>query len=195
MGLEAGGLSNLFLAAQGVNAAAGLADTYQQVQAQRAQGSYAKQTANDQAAMAELQAKDADRAGDRAAALRGLETRDLIARQRAAAAGQGIETNAGSILNLTGDTAAMGALDVEMEKNNAWRQVFGLKSEAENLRTSGKNAKASANAKARMTAASGGLQFGRDVMSAGYQYGKFRDGPKVNKKDQPATYYRAKGRK
>ena len=175
MGSEGGALGNMFLAAQGVNAAAGVANTYQSVVAQRAEGKFAKQAANDEAAMAELQAKDVSANSEREQALRGLRTRDIIEAQRAAAAGRGVDASSGSLQSLAGDEAMWGSMDVETLKNNAWRQVFGLQSEATNLRRSGKNAKDSANANARMTAAGGGLQFGRDVMSGAYQYSQFRD--------------------
>jgi hypothetical protein len=186
MGAEAGSLGNMFLAAQGVNAAAGVANTYQSVVAQRAEGKFAKQAAYDEAAMAELQSKDVAANAEREAALRGLRTRDIIAAQRAAAAGRGVDVNSGSVTDLGADEAMWGAMDVETLKNNAWRQVFGLQSEATNLRRGGKNAKDSANANARMTAASGGLQFGRDVMSGAYQYEQFRDGKKAPSYGPPA---------
>ena len=175
MGSEGGALGNMFLAAQGVNAAAGVANTYQSVMAQRAEGKFAKQAANDEAAMMELQAKDVSANSEREQALRGLRTRDIIEAQRAAAAGRGVDAASGSLQSLAADESMWGSMDVETLKNNAWRQVFGLQSEATNLRRSGKNAKDSANANARMTAASGGLQFGRDVMSGAYQYQQFRD--------------------
>lgn len=176
MGAEGGSLANLFAVGQGVNAAAGAAQTYQSVVAQRAEGRFAKQAFKDEAAMTELQAKDVSANAEREAALRGLRTRDIIAAQRAAAAGNGVDVGSASVSALGADEAMYGAMDVETLKNNAWRQVFGLESEATNLRRSGKNAKNNANANARMTAVSGGLQFGRDVMSGAYQYGQFRDG-------------------
>jgi hypothetical protein len=175
MGLDAGSLSNMFLAGQTVNAAAGAANTYQSVVAQRAEGKYAKQIANDEAAMAELQAKDVSANAEREIALRGLRTRDIIASQRAAAAGRGIDVGSQSVSDLGADEAMWGAMDQETLKNNAWRQVFGLQSEATNLRRGGKHAQQSANANARMTAVSGGLQFGRDVMSGAYQAAQFRE--------------------
>lgn len=176
MGSEGGALGNLFLAAQGTQAVAGAANTYQSVMAQRAEGKFAKQAAYDEAAMAEVQAKDVAANAEREQALRGLRTRDIIAAQRAAAAGRGVDVNSQSVMDLNADEAMWGAMDTETLKNNAWRQVFGLQSEATNLRRAGKNAKQSANANARMTAATGGLQFGRDVMNGGYQYSQFRDG-------------------
>lgn len=178
MGLDAASLSNIYLASQSVNAAAGVANTYQQVQAERAQGRYAKQTAYDNAAMMELQAKDVDAAGDRAAAMRGLETRDLMGKQVTAAAGQGIDVSGGGTLDqILAETQGFGRLDAEMERNNAWRTAFGLRSDATNTRMAGKNAKASAVGRARMTAASGGLQFGRDALKTAYEYGQFRETP------------------
>lgn len=174
MGVQAGGLANMFLAAQGASAVAGAANSFVQARAMRQQGAYENQVALDNAAMLELQARDAEKAGERAAALRGLETRSLIERQRLAASGQGIDPDSGSVAALTGDTAAFGAMDAEMEANNAWRQAFGIRAEATGMRRAGRNARDASRFNARMTLASGGLQFGRDAIGAGYGYTQFR---------------------
>lgn len=179
MGNAASSLSNVFLAAQGVNAAAGAVNTYQQVQAQRAQGSAQKQAAYDNAAMMELQARDAERQGERAAALRGLDTRAILDAQASAAAGQGVSVNSGSVQKVMSDASAFGNLDAEMEATNAWRRAFGMRSSAEYERRAGRDAKSAANYKARMSAAAGGLQFGRDLVEGTDKYGKFRDNQRI----------------
>jgi len=175
MGVDAGGLANLFLAAQGVNAAAGVANSYVQSQALRSEGKYARQTAEEDALMRELQIRDVKRAGDRAAALRGLETRQLIGRQRAAAAGQGVDVSSASVQALAEEAAMFGALDAEAEMNNAWRAAWGLKAEAAQVRRAGRNARDAANFQARMSAVSGGLQAGRDLLQGAYGYSQFRE--------------------
>lgn len=187
MGLEAGGLQNLYLAGAGINAAAGAAGSYAQSNAQRQQGRYLKQTANEDAAMRDLQVKDVERQGDRAAAMRGKGTADLIGRQQAAAAGQGVDVGSGTAGAIQEDAAAFGAMDVEMEKNNAWRAAWGLRAEAANTRRAGKNAKNAADFNARMTAATGGLQFGRDALRAGYEYDQFRKEPLKSRYAKPPS--------
>lgn len=193
MGAETGGLtSGLFLAGSGVNAAAGAANAYTQHRALRQQAGYIRQTAEEDALMRELQVKDVERAGDRAAALRGRETAALIASQQV----QGGPLDDGSILNITGDTAEFGALDAEMERNNAWREAWGLRANATNIRRAGRNARDAANFNARMTAATGGLQFGRDVLDGTYKAEMFRPAPKTVPSQAPGqTSFRANTRR
>jgi hypothetical protein len=180
MGLEANGLSNLYLAASGIQAAGTAANTYAQVNAQRDMGRYQRQTAEEAALMAELQAKDVGKAADKAIAQRGLDTRAMIARQRAAAAGQGVDVASGSVVDITGDTAAYGAVDAEQIANNAFRSAWGLGAEASQTRQAGRNARDASRFNARMTAASGGLQFGREAIQGAYGAEMFR-APKTPK--------------
>lgn len=186
MGLEgAGSLANLYLAGAGVNAAAGAANSYAQSNAMRAQGQHVRQSAEDDALMRELQAKDVERAGGKAAAMKGKETSALIARQRAAAAGQGVDVGSQSVADLGADAAMFGAMDVETIDNNSWKTAWGMRAEAAQTRRAGRNARDAANFDARMTAATGGLQFGRDLLQAGYTYNQFGDAPSKTKYVKP----------
>jgi hypothetical protein len=173
MGLEASGLSNLYLAASGVQAAAGATSAYAQSRAQRAEGRYLKQTAEDDAAMRELQAKDAERQGGRAAALKGKETQAMLSTQRVIAGKQGSSSDQ-SALDVMGDTAMFGQMDRETIDNNAWRAAWGLRAEAAQTRRAGRHARDAARFNSQMTAATGGLQFGRDALQAGYGSMQFR---------------------
>jgi hypothetical protein len=174
MGLEANGLSNMFLAASGASAAAGLANSYTQANAQRQQGAYLRQTAEENALMTELERKDVEAAGRRASALKGRETAQAVSAQRVAAISQGIDIGSQNVQNLTGETSAYGALEREAIDNDVWRRAFGLTAEATNTRRAGRNQRDAANFNARMTLASGGLQFGRDALSGAYGYQQFR---------------------
>jgi hypothetical protein len=168
MSLDASNMSNLFLATSGIQAGAGAVSAYSQSNAIREQGNYQKQVANDNALMLELQAKEVEKQGGRAAALRGKETQALIARQRAAAAGQGVGLESQSVLDMTSDSSMMGALDVESINNDTWRKAWGIRSEASQMRRAGKHANQAAKHESRQTAATGGLQFGRDAIQGAY---------------------------
>lgn len=174
MGASAGGLSSLYLATSGVQAVSGAASAYSQSRATRMQGNYIRQTAEDDALMREIEAKQAEKQGGRAAALRGKETQALIGRQRAAAAGQGVGLESESVLDMTGDAAMFGAMDQEAEVNNAWARSWGLRADAAQTRRAGRNARNAARFDARQTAATGGLAFGRDVLQGVYGYENFR---------------------
>lgn len=172
MGLEASGLSNLYLAASGAQAAAGVASSYAQARAQRAEGRYLKQTAEDDAAMRELQAKDAERQGGREAALKGKATQAMLSTQRVIAGKQGSSSDQ-SALDVMGDTAMFGQMDRETIDNNAWRSAWGLRAEAAQTRRGGRNARDAARFNSRLTAATGGLQFGRDALQGAYGAAQF----------------------
>lgn len=94
----------------------------------------------------ELMAEDAIRRGDRAALQHRKKVRQLIGSQRAALAAQGIDVNAGSAMDVQLDTASLGAQDAETIKNNAWREAWGLRSQASGY-----------GAQAAMAGISGGL--------------------------------------
>ena len=178
MSADTGNMSNLFLAASGAQAVASGANAYAQSQAQRAQGKYVRQTAEDNALMAETQLKDVTRGRDKAIALRGKETAAMIARQQAAAVGQGVDVGSANVDTITGDTASAGAMDLDALDNDSWRRAWGLKAEAIQTRRAGRNARDAANFDARMTAATGGLQFGRDVLSGAYGAQQIKKKPK-----------------
>jgi hypothetical protein len=176
MGLEASGLSNLYLAASGVQAAAGATSAYAQARAQRAEGRYAKQTADEDAAMRDLQAKDVGRQGARAAAMKGKETQAMLSTQRVIAGKQGSSSDQ-SALDIMGDTAMFGQMDRETIDNNAWRSAWGLGAEATQTRRAGRNARNAGRFGSQMTAATGGLQFGRDAIQGAYGAAQFRKKP------------------
>ena len=177
-GASAGALADMYLAAQGGIALSGAANAYAQSTATRQQGKYLAQTAEQDALMQETALPSIRKAGDQAAAYRGLKTADLIGRQRVSAAGQGVDVGSQNVADAASEAAAFGAIDAEEEINNAWRQAFGVKVSATQTRRGGRDARSAANHEARMTAATGGLQFGRDVMQGAYGYEQFRKKPK-----------------
>lgn len=170
MGSEAGGYADLAFISRGVAAAGPLGSGFVQGRALREEGSYQRQVLEDRAAMAELQGKDARRRGEEEAAAVRRRTRQVIGSQRAAAAGQNLEVDAGSAAQLQADAAAVGALDAETARNNAWREEFGLRAEADELRLAGRIAEQDGKYRGRMTAATGGLLFAKELMEGGHEY-------------------------
>lgn len=176
MGLDPGTLA---LISGGVQTAGGLAGGYAQGTAMRAQGRYQRQVAHDNAAMADLQAADAERRGEYAASQRLAESTRLIAKQRVAGAGQNIDVNSGTMAQIQADTAALGAMDAEMERNNAWREAFGLRAEASGLRRAGSVAARDARFAAGQTLATAGLQGAQSMLQTAYLAQQL-SGPQVN---------------
>ena len=133
---------------------------YAQEKAGRAQ----QDVANWNADVAEQQAQDAIARGDVAAKRQQQVIKQTIGAQRAALAAQGLDLKDGSALDVQMNTAGLGALDVVTIKNNAAREAWGYRVNADNYRMQGEVARKTADANAFGTLLGGGAslvkQFG-----------------------------------
>ena len=122
----------------GIAAAAG---TGIQVAGQIKAGNAAKKAGDFNAAVSELQAKDALARGrtDEQRFRQGV--RALIGSQRAGFAAQGVDVGVGSALDVQADAAFLGELDALTIRNNAQREAWGYRIEAENYRMGGQQAR------------------------------------------------------
>lgn len=196
MGLEA---STLALLAQTAQGTAALGSSVAQAGAIRAQGGYERSIQEENARLAEMQAQDAIRRGEEAAGARRREGRQLVGRQRAAAAGQGVAVNQGTAYDIQLATEAAAARDAETIRMNSFREAWASRVEAADRRAAGRNAESGARFASRMTAATGGMQFGRDLLSGAYLANQMRTpanddlgfgDPRVDGR-LPASRYRA----
>jgi hypothetical protein len=153
------------LAAAAVGATAAVGSAYTSAEAAKAQGAYQKRQAELNAGMGEFQAEEAIRRGDEDAKAMGKKTKQVIGSQRAALAAQGIEVDSGTAAEIQADTAAIGAVDAQTIKNNAWREAWGFRAQATVTRGQGNMALMAANNQAKSTLITGGLQ----ALSAGTQ--------------------------
>lgn len=124
------------------------------------------------ARLANLQAEDAIKRGDREAMIHAQKVKKLIGAQRAALGAQGIEVDTGSALDVQAEAAQFGAMDVETIRNNAYREAWGYRSQALDYTTKGNYANLEAKAVARNTLLTGGLNTLNLATSYyGYRYG------------------------
>ncbi len=144
---------------QSVTAAA---SAYAQSNSIRGQGEYESSAFNINASFAEMQAEDALKQGEKAAKNLKKQVKLTIGAQRANMAAQGIELDSGSALEIQEDTAVMGELDALTIKNNAYREAWGFKVQAEDFRSRAQYSEWAARNNSRNTLLTGGLQ------SAGY---------------------------
>ena len=159
MGATSPGVTNAGLAGMSALQATGtLAQTYAQVQAQKAQAQYQKQVMESNIRMANIQGKDAVRRGDRDSSRAISYSKKVRGAQRAAMAAQGIDVNSGSALDIQDETAAMGELDALTAKNNAWREAWGYKVQALDYGAKGQLMAEAARNESRNTMLTGGLQ-------------------------------------
>lgn len=140
--------SSLILAASG--AAQGLAEY--------SKGRFEESQLRSGARSAELQAEDAIQRGRLAAARARGQAKDVASAQRVGFAGQGVESTSGTAREILAETKALGELDRIQIEANAYREAFGLRSEAVELRARGRMVRGAAKFGAAQTILGGGLQ-------------------------------------
>ncbi|HSV48364.1 MAG TPA: hypothetical protein VLJ58_21425 [Ramlibacter sp.] len=98
-----------------------------------AKGAYESQAqvARNNATIAGWQADDALARGDRAASAVRMKTSQLKGRQRATMAANGVDLGAGSALNILDDTDYFGEIDANTVKDNAAREAWALRNQAQ----------------------------------------------------------------
>lgn len=101
-------------------------------------GQSAQAAANYRAQVAENQARHALAIGDIEAQRQGMKTASIIGAQRAAQSGSGLDVNVGSPVDVRETTDILGRLDELTILNNAQTKAWGLRSQAELDRYSGK---------------------------------------------------------
>lgn len=153
-----------------MQAGASMGGAMTQSQALEAQGKYQKQQAETNARLAEMQAEDSIKRGDKAAGRYKASVSQAIGKQRAALAAQGIDVNSGSASEVQAETARIGTEDVMTIKNNAWREAWGFKVSALNSRSEGAMAELAGKNAADATLLSGGLAALGHVAKGGYEF-------------------------
>lgn len=156
-----------------------LADAFTQYSAGNAQGEFTKQAYETNARYAELEAADALKRGHSAAIQQRKRTKQLVGAQRAALAGSGVEVSSGSGLDLQMEADEMGRLDAMTIENNAFREAWGLKAQASEMRYQGKIAKSAAKFTANQTLISGGM---KSIYYGSQAFGSNKIDPDANKK-------------
>lgn len=126
--------------------------------AARSAGRFERQQAEFNARLAELKAEDAIARGDEDAKRFAKEVKQFKGKQLAAMATQGVALDSKSFENIREETERLSAFDEMQIRNNAWRDAWGLRSEAQQLRQAGRFADMAGKAKARTSLLTGGLQ-------------------------------------
>ncbi len=106
--------------------------------AQQKAASEQQKIANRNADLVDDQAKDALIRGQQEVNALHRRTRALVGRQRAQAAAQGLDVTQGTPAELVDQSWAAGAQDESIARENAFREAWGLKKQASNIRTGGK---------------------------------------------------------
>jgi hypothetical protein len=130
-------------------------------------GNEAKRIGEFNAAASEARAVDALARGKEEEDRFRAGVRGLIGSQRSAFAAQGVVVSEGSAVDVQADTAYLGELDSLTVRNNAAREAWGYRVEAEEYRRGGEQAKRAS----RFGAASSILSTGSSLLVARYGFG------------------------
>ncbi len=121
-------IASLALAALGTGAS--VIGQSNRAQAEAGQGNYMAQVARNNQMLAERNTTLAEQQGQVQEDRQRLKTAQLMGSQRASLAAQGGDVNAGSDLDILGDTARAGESDALTIRNNAAQQAFGYRAQA-----------------------------------------------------------------
>jgi hypothetical protein len=158
--------------AAAVGAFSSASNAYSQSQAMKSQGEWSRMQSETNARLAKMQADDAIKRGDKEAQEHRKQTSQLIGKQRANMAAQGIELDSGSALEIQQEAKVMGEADALTIKNNAWKEAWGYRVNAQNIRGQGRIDEMTAKHGARQTLITGGLQTLRYGAEAAHEYKK-----------------------
>ena len=123
--------------------------------------------------IAKLRAEDAINRGRTKGIKAKQAAKLLIGKQRAITGAQNVEIDTGSALDVTMETAAIGAEEELMINNNAWREAWGYRVEAEDARAQAAYTRLASKAEARNTILTGGVTAAKSF--ATYAYRSQRD--------------------
>lgn len=126
--------------------------------AAKSQANYQKQQYEQNAVLAEMQAQDAIRRGDKDAAQVISKGKRMAGEQRAALAASGVDVNYGSAAELQDETLSLSERDATTARINAWREAWGYKTQANNYAGQGSFAQAAGIGKAKNSVMTGGMQ-------------------------------------
>lgn len=132
------------------------------------------------ARLAEFQAADVILQGEKTVQDIRKKGRQIIGEQRTAIAAGGIDLGVGSAIDVQADTAAYIEGETIKAKNNAWREAFGFKVQALDLRGQSEYELITGREKARTTLVTGGLTAARQVTDAsGSAYAEYKRGKRA----------------
>jgi len=166
------------------------ASAYSESESIKAQGSYQRQMAQMNSALANEQASDASKRGEGAVRDLQKETRAKVGAQRAAAAASGVDVGSGSAAQMQQDTELVAAQDALTIRNNAVREAWGYRTQATNIKSQGEFASLTARTQASQTLINGGMRAAGNALSA---YGSYKEN-RAKEKDERDTTTRKEAR-
>lgn len=150
-----------------------IAATGTQAYGQYEAGKAQRDIANRNADLLDRSAADAMARGNEEAIASRRRTRLLVGEQRAAAAAQGLDVNSGVAFDLQDQAQQHGTADEATIRKNAWREAWGIRTQAGNQRAEGAYAKRAATNQAIGTSLDG--------LGRSYAYWSAEQSPRMTK--------------
>lgn len=169
-------------AAMAIMAMSSAGNAYAQSNAAKTQGEFQKQQAEQNARLAEMQAKETEEAGEKQSQQHRAKVKALVGSQKAALAAQGIDIGSGSALDLIDQTTAAGEDDAATIRLNAYRQAFGIRQQGANTRNQGQFDYMAGRAESRNTLLTGGMQAASYGLEAKSKYDSYKKSTTTPKK-------------
>jgi hypothetical protein len=141
-----------------VQAGLSIAGANQQAESLKEQAQFRAMALASNRKLAEFQAQEAIDAGNTEANKIKTYQQKVIGSQQASLAAQGLDTTSGTALNLQQETNYFAERDIQTTKNNAWKEAWGIKINAEQMGLQGKFADMATQSQINSTYLTGGLQ-------------------------------------
>lgn len=149
----------------GGQAVSQMGNAYVQSRASQQQGRMEKQAAKLNVQLDEMRSADAIKRGQFLEAAQRRKTRGLVGSQRASMAAQGIDLSFGSGRDITQEAMALGEMDAQTTRMNAYKEAFGYKVSASEARLRGKLASIAGKGQAKSILLTGGMQAAQSLAS------------------------------
>ncbi len=149
---------------------------YSENQALRGQSDYERRMTNVNTGWAQLRADDALRQGDFQAGQARRYGEKVKGAQRVAAAAGNVDVNSGSAAQIQAETDAMSQLDVLAARNNAFKEMMGIKADDSAARGQSKMNRLARKSAGKQSIIQAGGSIARQGAIAGYRHERKQSG-------------------
>ena len=155
--------------------------SYSQYEALGGQDSYQRTVTGIKRDRLAMKSEDTLSRGEEKAAKIYKGSRELKGKQRASYAGQGVQVDSGSAGQVQAESEAIGTVDYQRAKTNAWREAWGYQVASDALKSESQMKSIASRFKQKMTILTGGMNALQSGLMASYYYKGGAKTPKTPK--------------
>lgn len=163
--------STIIAASSATQAFSSIGSAFSRSQAIKAESRFAQKRFEINSKIADFQAQDAIRRGEKQSAFVKKQANQVIGAQRAALAAQGIEIDTGTALEAQEETAKIGQLDALTIRSNAFREASGYKIRSIDFDAGRKFEQTASRFRRAQTLATGGLRVAGSALQGVLDFG------------------------